>query len=40
LDFLARLFVSVEDLDLGNGTAGKVLVGAPLWVATPKPQPV
>jgi hypothetical protein len=39
-DFLARLFVDVDDHDFSDGTRGRVLLGAPLWVATPLPEPM
>ncbi len=36
--FLARVFRRVEDYQ-GPGFCGQVLIGAPLWIATPPPQP-
>jgi hypothetical protein len=38
LDFLARVFLEVEDYNFAGNAYDKVLVGAPLWIATPKPQ--
>ncbi len=38
-DFLARVFVQVEDYRYDDNFTGRVIVGTPLWVATPKPRP-
>jgi hypothetical protein len=39
-DMLARIFVEVEHLRVNDQFAGRVLVGTPLWVATPHPTPL
>jgi uncharacterized protein DUF7019 len=38
-DFLARVFLEVEDYRYDDTFTGKVIIGTPLWVATPKPTP-
>jgi hypothetical protein len=34
-DFLARVFIEVEDYSYNDDFTGRVIVGTPLWVATP-----
>ena len=38
-DFLARVFIEVENYRYDDSFTGRVIVGTPLWVATPKPAP-
>ena len=38
-DFLARIFVDVEHHRYGSEFEGRVIMGAPLWIATPRPAP-
>lgn len=37
-DFLARVFVEVENYRYDDNFTGRVIVGTPLWIATPKPS--
>lgn len=39
LEFLARVFLVVDDDSFASEEYRRVIVGAPLWVATPRPQP-
>ena len=40
LDFLAKVLVEVDDCRArDNGFRGRVILGAPIWIATPAPQP-
>ena len=40
VDFLARTMLEVDEAPLSGGATTRVLIGAPLWVATPPPLPV
>lgn len=41
VDFAARLFDDVSDVQLdGSDVRGRVLLGTPLWIATPTPRPM
>lgn len=37
-DFLARVFIDVEDHTSRSGFTGRVIVGAPIWIATLGPE--
>ncbi|MDQ2837697.1 MAG: hypothetical protein M3Y42_03290 [Actinomycetota bacterium] len=37
-EFLARIFIEVDDYRYYDDFSGKVIVGTPLWIATPKPS--
>jgi hypothetical protein len=37
--FLSKIFCEKEDIDLGCGVIGRVIVGTPIWIATPLPKP-
>jgi hypothetical protein len=37
-DFLARVFLEVENYRYDDNFTGRVVIGTPLWVATPKPS--
>lgn len=39
LDVLFRLLIDQDDVKLRNGTRSRVLLGTPLWIATPEPRP-
>jgi hypothetical protein len=39
-EFLARIFIDVEHHRYGDEFEGRVVMGAPLWVATPGPAPM
>lgn len=36
-DFLARIFFEVDDFRYDDHFTGRVIVGTPLWIATPRP---
>lgn len=38
-DVLARVFIEVEGYRYDDEFTGRVIVGTPLWIATPKPEP-
>ncbi|MEO6703796.1 MAG: SAVMC3_10250 family protein [Jatrophihabitantaceae bacterium] len=40
VEFLAQTMLEVDDVPLARGEQARVLIGAPLWVATPPPQPL
>lgn len=37
-DFLARVFFDVEKFEIDHRLVGRVIIGTPLWIATPRPQ--
>lgn len=37
-DLLARVFLCAEEQRFDDGSSGRVIVGTPLWVATPRPR--
>jgi|SRR6266536_5015021 len=37
--FLSKVFCEKDDIDLGRGVTGRVIVGTPVWIATTLPQP-
>jgi hypothetical protein len=39
LEFLARVYLDVEDYAYADDAYRRVIMGAPLWVATPRPAP-
>jgi hypothetical protein len=40
LDVLFRVLIDEDDVELRTGTTSRVLLGTPLWIATPAPRPV
>lgn len=40
LEFLAKVFLVVDAYRSGDETYRRVVVGAPLWIATPPPRPI
>jgi hypothetical protein len=39
LEFLARVYLDVQNYSFGEDVYRRVVVGAPLWIATPRPTP-
>lgn len=40
LSFLARTFFHDNDVELGGEKYDRVILGAPIWIATPEPEPM
>ena len=38
-DFLARIFLEVSNFRYEDNFTGRVIIGTPLWIATPRPVP-
>ncbi len=39
LDVLFRVLIDEDEVQLHSGTTSRVLLGTPLWIATPEPRP-